>query len=118
MTTLAQGRVGVLLYPELASLPAHERTRALAQARKTDFDAMELLGLAFALIVATAVTRYSLIDAGFLHRLVVALLNFAVALPLIALCVGPFLLRRTRRGLRAYLAERQSRDGRATGATP
>ena len=118
MTTLAQGRVGALLYPELASLPDHERTQALAQARKADFDAMELFGLAFALIIATAVTRYSLIEAGFLHRLVVALLNVAVALPLIALCAGPFLIRRTRRGLRTYLAEWQSRDGRATGATP
>jgi hypothetical protein len=118
MTVLAQSRVGALLYPELASLPDGERAAALACARGTDFDAIELFGLAFALVAATAATRYSLIDAGLMHRLAVALLNFAVALPLIALCAGPFLIRRTRRGLRAYVAQRHARQGRAPGAAP
>jgi hypothetical protein len=69
---------------------------------------VELLGMAFGLVLTVSITRYALADAGVVERIAAAALNFAVALPLLLLLVGPFLIRRVRRGLNAQ------RDGRAS----
>jgi len=62
--------------------------------------------MAAGLVVVTALTRTVLVDASFASRLVAMLADFAVALPLLALALGPFHARRLRRGLRAQLQQR------------
>lgn len=98
------------LYPELRLFAADERVCVLHEAKNTSFDALELFGMAAGLVIVTALTRYAstdFFDAD--QRFVSALLNFIVALPLLALVLGPFLIRRSRRGLRAEFAKRAAR---------
>jgi O-antigen ligase len=94
----------LLLLPELRSFPPGEQACALARARATQFDVAELLGLAFSVAVVAAVTQYGVPGVAVLSRMDAALLNFGVALPLIAVCAAPLHLRRLRRGLREQLA--------------
>lgn len=98
------------LLPELQRFPAQERGAALARARATELDILELVGISFGLVLVTAATQYALPDASSSSRLAAALLNFAVALPLMALVVAPFHIRRLRRGLDAQLELRSSHD--------
>ena len=72
-------------------------------AGRIPFDVIELLGIAFGLVLTVSITRYALQEAGTLERVAAAALNFAVAVPLLALLIGPFLVRRVRRGLDAQL---------------
>ena len=48
-------------------------------------------------------TRYSAVDFGLAERIVVTVVNFLVALMLLGVIAGPFLVRRTRRGLHSQL---------------
>jgi len=91
------------LLPELRRFPASERAYALKKAHGTDLDIFELLGVALGLVLVTAATQYALPEGVFITRLAAALLNFAVALPLMALAAAPFHIRRLRRGLRDQL---------------
>ena len=93
----------LLLLPELRSFPPGEQDRALARARGTQLDVVELLGLAFSVVAVAAMTQYGAPGAEVPSRMAAALLNFAVALPLIAVCAGPLHVRRLRRGLREQL---------------
>jgi hypothetical protein len=96
-------RLWLSLLPELRHFPVQERPEALVQARATSLDTFELVGMALALVAVTALTKYALPDGSFVSRFVMALLNFAVALPLLVATLGPFHLRRLRRGLREQL---------------
>lgn len=89
------------LYPELAALPVRERESALREARDTPFDMLELLGMAAGLVLVTALTRYGSAGLDVAEQFGAAIVNFAIALPLLAIALAPFLVRRTRRGLRA-----------------
>lgn len=102
--------IGALLYPQLRSFPEDDRQRALRAAKSTPFDVIELLGIALGLVLVTALTRYQAGELNALLRLTAILLNFAVAVPLLVLCVGPFLVRRVRRGLECELAKRRGAD--------
>ena len=93
-----------MLLAELAQFPAEERRRRLRLARETPLDFVELAAMAIALVAVTALTRYALADASLGTRLLAAAANFAVALPLLAVTLAPFHLRRLRRGLRRQLA--------------
>lgn len=97
-----------LLYPQLRSFPEKERQLALRNAKTTAFDVIELLGMALGLVLATALTRYHTGGLNHAERVTAFLLNFAVAVPLLVVLVGPFLVRRVRRGLEAELAKRCS----------
>ena len=57
--------------------------------------------MAFGLIATTALTRFAAAatPAGYLIELLAC---FFLAVPLLALFVGPFLIRRTRRGLKLH----------------
>ncbi len=99
-------RLWPALLPELRQFPAAEQDEALRVARRTELDFVELLGMATGLLVVTALTRYTLADASMSTRFVATLANFAVALPLLAVALGPFHLRRLRRGLRNQLRSR------------
>lgn len=97
----------LLLYPALRHVPAHERIAAKARATSEPFDLIEWVGMAFAIVFATTATRYSATGLLAVERLYMLALNFVVALPLLGLVAGPFLVRRTRRGLAKYLSERE-----------
>jgi hypothetical protein len=96
----------LLLLPELRRCCPDEQEHVLANARHTRLDIFELLGMAFAVVAAAALTQYSLATYAALAGPAAALLDVAVALPLMVMCAGPFHLRRLRRGLREQLALR------------
>lgn len=93
----------VRLLPELRQLPPAERAAALRRARATPWDTFELCGMAVAPVAVTAPTRYVPLDDALATRLVAAAIDFAVALPLLALALAPLQWRRLRRGLPAQL---------------
>lgn len=95
-------------YPELRGSTALERARRLKLARQTPLDAIELFGMAGGLVAVTGLTRYAGAELDAADRLLAALANFAVALPLLALFLGPFHVRRMRRGLREYATRNDS----------
>lgn len=97
------GRLRSAALPELRLFAPGERKDALRLARETPLDALELAGMAAGLVVVTALTRYAIAGASLGAGLVIALANFVVALPLLLIFLGPFHLRRLRRGLRAQL---------------
>ena len=103
-------RLWPVLLPELREFPAPEQDAALRTARDTALDLLEMLGMAAGLVLVTAATRYGVAGLGAADRFGAAVANFVVALPLLALCLGPFHLRRLRRGLRAQLQRRRSRS--------
>jgi hypothetical protein len=96
----------LILLPELGRFAPCDQQQALHEARQTEFDVLELLGIAFGLILVTAGTRYVLPDAAFTTRAISGFLNLLVAFPLLCLAAGPFYLRRLRRGLRRQLDRR------------
>jgi len=102
-------RVWPTLLPELRQFPESERSAALLRAREMALDLVEIAGMAVGLVAVTALTKYTLPDTSLVSRVGMALLNFAVALPLLVAALGPFHLRRLRRGLRAQLEERNRR---------
>lgn len=102
-------RLWPALLPELRRFPEDERDRALGLARRTPLDVVELVGMAVGLVAVTALTKYSVPDLTMASRFLLALANFAVALPLLVAVLGPFHLRRLRRGLRRQLDERGRR---------
>jgi hypothetical protein len=98
-----QERIENFVYPELRPYGRSERARLLRKASETPLDLVEWAGMLVGLVIAASVTRYTLPDFGLGNRIVVVLINFLVAVPLLALTVGPFLLRRQKRGLHSLL---------------
>ncbi|HWI83810.1 hypothetical protein [Ramlibacter sp.] len=96
-------KIWLLLLPELRGFPPGGRCRALRCAWDTPLEPIELLGLAIAVVAVAALTQYGLADPAPASRLAAALLNLAVAVPLIAAAAAPIHLRRLRRGLRSQL---------------
>jgi hypothetical protein len=99
-------RLWPVLLPELRQFPAAEQEEALQAARNTALDLVELVGMAAGLVVVTGLTRYTLADWDVATRFMAVVLNFIVAAPLIAFFLGPFHIRRLRRGLREQLQRR------------
>ena len=102
-------RLWLVLLPELGQFPDDERDAAFRKAAATELDVVELIGMAFALVLVTAATQYALPDQSLLPRLSATFLNFIVAVPLIGLVAGALHIRRLRRGLRAQLREPEHR---------
>ncbi|MBI4274148.1 MAG: hypothetical protein HY659_05575 [Rhizobiales bacterium] len=92
-----------ILYPELRPHGRNQRERLLRKASETPLDFIEWAGILVGLIIVVSVTRYSVAELGLIDRLAVALANFLVAIPLLVITVGPFLVRRKRRGLQSQL---------------
>lgn len=99
------------LYPQLRAFEAGERDAALQRAREAPFDVVELVGVAFGLVMAAALTSYGGRDWPIVERVLAALVNFVVALPLLVAFVGPFLVRHVRRGLAREIDGRAGQDG-------
>jgi hypothetical protein len=91
------------LYPDLGAVAPHHRERVLKEAKEEPFDLIEWIGILLGLVLAVAATRYGAAELGIVERTFALIVNFAIAIPLLAVLVGPFLVRRTRRGLRRYL---------------
>ena len=89
------------LFPILAKLPAAERQSALRTARSTEFDSLERLGL-IALVGVCAYLLQSVGEGVELH-LVRVLVRLLLALPLMGILAVPWMVRRTRRGLRRQI---------------
>ena len=77
----------------------------MQRARSETFDFLEVVGLAAAIAAVAYFTRYALKDPSLADRLSAAVANFIVAVPQLVLLAGPLLVRRNRRGLRAFLHE-------------
>lgn len=86
-------------YPALRRLPPAEWDEALKQARETNFDTIEWTGLLAGIAFVTYLLRFDADQAAALSLPVRYFIQFLVAVPLLGLVVGPFYLRRTRRGL-------------------
>jgi hypothetical protein len=104
---IAVNRLWPLLLPELRQFPPTDQDSALRTARHTELDILELLGMAAGLVAVTALTRYTLPSGSIGARFLFVLLNAVVAIPLLMLALGPFHIRRLRRGLRKQLQDRQ-----------
>jgi hypothetical protein len=89
----------VIAYPALRHLPHAEWDEALEQAREGSFDTMEWLGIMAGVAFATYLLRFDADQAAALSLPVRYFIQFLAAVPILALIVGPFYLRRTRRGL-------------------
>jgi hypothetical protein len=61
---------------------------------------LEWAGILAALVVVVGITRYSGAAFGLADRFALVLANFLIAIPLLVATAGPFLFRRTKRGLR------------------
>jgi hypothetical protein len=96
--------VRLLAYPRLREVPRAQWESALSRARDTPFDAIEWAGIVAGVAFAAFALRSGLGVPPSLFMLYGG--QFLLALPLLAILVGPFFLRRTRRGLDLELAQR------------
>jgi hypothetical protein len=99
----SEQRLKNLLYPELRPYGRIDRDRLLREASKTSHDLLEWAGILAALVLVGVLTGYSAVGFNLAQRFVATLMNFFVALLLLGGIAGPFLVRRTRRGLRSHL---------------
>lgn len=99
-----------MLCPELRAFAPAERAGVWREASALPFDAAELLGMAAALVGVTALTRYAAPHLAANARLAPSLSQALIALPLLLVALGPLLIRRLRRNLRAIQASRQGAD--------
>jgi len=86
-------------YPALRQLPRSDWDEALEHAREMSFDTTEWMGIVVGVAFATYLLRFDADQATALILPVRYFIQFLAAVPLLALIVGPFYLRRTRRGL-------------------
>lgn len=86
-------------YPALRQLPRAEWDQALKQARETNFDTIEWIGVLAGIALVTYLLRFDTDQATALSLPVRYFIQFLAAVPLLVLIVGPFYLRCTRRGL-------------------
>ena len=104
--TLRQGLQTIAL-PRLAELPPGEREKAAEQARQAEFDATERIGIVAGVVLTAYLLRFDPAQVQAMSLPLRYLVQFIAALPLLALLVGPFMLRRTRRGLDQVIAARR-----------
>ena len=102
-------RVMLWLYPRLRETPADTWPRLLEKARDTEFVTGEWIGIVGGTCFVVWLLGMESAAQPLPSRLFAFLLQFAVALPLLALVVGPFMLRRTRRGLDREIARSTQR---------
>lgn len=95
----------LILCPELKQFPANERRSALDTAKGEALEVFELIGILIAIGLVTWITRKISAGVSVGGGFIVGLLSFVLAIPLLALSAGPFLVRRMRRGLRKRLHE-------------
>jgi hypothetical protein len=87
------------LYPRLRHLPPETWDAALDRARDTEFETAEWIGLLGGIAFAAWLLDFEASALAAQAPFIAHLLPFFLALPLLAVLVGPIYLRRTRRGL-------------------
>jgi len=95
------------VFPALRQLPRAEWDQALKQARETNFDTIEWIGVLADIAFVTYLLRFDVDQGAAVSLPVRYFIQFLAAVPLLALVVGPFYLRRTRRGLDQEIERRQ-----------
>ena len=85
--------------PRIAELQPGEWDEALKRARDTNFDTTERIGMLAGIVVVTYLLGFDANQAAAPSLPVGYFIQFLAAVPLLVLIVGPFYLRRTRRGL-------------------
>jgi hypothetical protein len=96
--------VRLIAYPQLRHVPPEQWESMLRRARETEFDTVEWAGTVAGVAFAAFALRAGGGEPDFLFTHLLG--QFVLALPLLTILVGPFLLRRTRRGLDLELAQR------------
>lgn len=96
-----------VLFPELKRFSAEERAAALRAAKEENPDLIELVGIVASVGIVTWLVGKFGIGASAGSRLFAVIASFIVAIPLLAVTAGPFLIRRTRRGLHRQLEKRR-----------
>lgn len=100
-------RLWLVLLPELRQFPAGKQDKALQNARDSELEPLELVGIAVWLVLVTALTKYILAETSMSSDLSATLvMNIVVAAPLLAVVFVPIHIRRLRRGLRKQLEQR------------
>lgn len=97
----------VWLYPRLLELPAESWQSVLGRARDAEMETAERVGVVGGVGVAAWLLG---VEPGVFSTqppILVHLLQFALAVPLLVVLVGPIHVRRTRRGLDHELARRE-----------
>lgn len=105
------GGVGILAgrcYPRLRALPPEQRAAALAEAQAGEFDVVEWIGMVGGTAAVTGLLRLGGEQLAAHPLPLVYFVQFVLALPALALAVGPFFVRRTRRGIERILARRDA----------
>lgn len=101
------------LYPRLRELPPEAWESMLAKARETPFMTAEWVGIIGGVSLVTLLLGVEPSVSTVQPPVIVHLLRFVLALPLLAAVVGPLYVRRTRRGLDRELALRAGYTGAA-----
>jgi len=110
--TLKINRIAMMwLYPRLRELPPEAWESMLSKARDTDFETAEWIGVIGGVAFVAWLLGVEPSVLAMQPRFIVHLLQFVLALPLLAAVVGPIYLRRTRRGLDRELARRAAYTG-------
>lgn len=87
----------VHVFPRLRDWPVRQWPERLAKARSIEFDRFEQIGTLAGVLLVTALLQPA--TSTETSDLAAYLLQLLVALPLLLLILGPFFLRRIRRGL-------------------
>lgn len=93
------------LFPRLRQWPVRQWPELLAKAKSIEFDRFEQIGTLAGVLLVTALLQPA--TSTETSVLVAYLFQLLLALPLLLLILGPFFLRRIRRGLE----EAASKDG-------
>lgn len=99
-------RLWLVLLPELRQFPADKQDKALQDARNSELEPVELIGIAVWLVPVVVFAKHIAAKVAMSDNFSATLLiNIAVVVPLLALVFAPIHIRRLRRGLRKQLAQ-------------
>lgn len=93
--------------PRLIELPRGEWAHAAHLARNVEFDAVERIAIVTGVVFTAYALRFDPEQAASLSVIARYLIQFLMAVPVLLLVVGPFMLRRARRGLDQVIADRR-----------
>ena len=107
LTTIC-GTIGALAISSFPLTPEHEWPLALSRARGLPLDGVEMIGIVASVVLVTWMLRDLMPASDLAAATMLNVMRFFLAIPLLALFVGPFMLRRTRRGLETLRQQRES----------
>ena len=93
--------------PRLVELPPGEWEHAARLARNVEFDAVERIAIVAGVVFTAYALHFDPEQVGTLSVFARYLGQFLTAVPVLLLVVGPFMLRRARRGLDQVIAARR-----------